>query len=207
MDTYEAIRTRRTLRDFSDIPIPSETLRRILNAGLQAPTNDHLRRWEFVVVDDRLARARLLRVTDMTDPAECDQMLDGFGMTDSIQRAMYHAAMPRQFSMLYRAGSLILPFFRQREPLLHPSSLSSLNEFASIWCCIENMLIAAAAEGIFGVTRIPMPEETEHIQKCLAHPPEYVMPCYIALGYPTKDAMFPLQKPISLDSRLHHNRW
>ena len=96
-------------------------------------------------------------------------MLDGFGMTDEVQRNMYHEAMPRQFSMLYNAGCLILPFFRVREPLLQPSSLSSLNDFASIWCCIENILIAAASEGILGVTRIPMAEESEHIKKIVRH--------------------------------------
>ena len=59
-------------------------------------------------------------------------MLNGFGMTDEVQRDMYRAAMPRQFSMLYNAGCLIPPFFKVREPLLQPSSLSSLNDFASI---------------------------------------------------------------------------
>lgn len=51
---------------------------------------------------------------------------------------------------------------------MQPTSLSSLNEFASIWCCIENILLAAASEGIFGVTRIPMKEELEHIKKKLS---------------------------------------
>ena len=79
---------------------------------------------------------------DMTDKGECEAMLDGFGMTDKVQRDMYREAMPRQFSMLYNAGCLMLPFFKVKEPLLKPSSLSSLNDFASIWCCIENMLLA-----------------------------------------------------------------
>lgn len=207
METLDAIHARRTLRDFAPKPIAPDTLNRILGAGLCAPTNDHLRRWEFVVVDDRQMRARLLRVEDMTSHEACEQMLDGFGMTDADQRAMYHAAMPRQYSMLASAPRLILPFFRLREPLLRPTSLSSLNEFASIWCCIENILIAAADEGIFGVTRIPMPEESEHIQKTLGHPTNYAMPCYIALGYPAENAVRPIQKAIHIKDRLHLNHW
>ena len=207
METYAAIHARKTLRDFSPKPIPSDILERILEAGLCAPTNNHLRQWEFVVVEERRERARLLRVENMTSREACERMLDGFGMTDADQRAMYHMAMPRQFSMLYSAASLILPFFRLREPLLRPTSLSSLNEFASVWCCIENILIAAASEGIFGVTRIPMPEESEHIQKTLGHPLEYAMPCYIALGYPAENAVRPVQKNIDLKDRLHLNHW
>ena len=164
MDVYEAIRARRTIRDFEDRQVGMGTIERIIDAGLKAPTNNHLRQWEFVIVNGKEERANLLRVENMTSRDECEQMLDGFGMTDEVQRNMYREAMPRQFSMLYNAGCLILPFFKIREPLLQPSSLSSLNDFASIWCCIENMLLAAASEGLLGVTRIPMAEESEHIK-------------------------------------------
>lgn len=142
-----------------------EVIKKILSAGLKAPTNNHLRQWEFVIINDKKERLRVLKLEDMTNPDDCDKMLDGFGMTDTDQRGMYHIAMPKQFSMLYNSGCLILPFFKLREPLLQPTCLSSLNEFASIWLCIENILLAAAAEGIFGVTRIPMTEELEHIKK------------------------------------------
>lgn len=194
MDVYEAIRARRTIRDFEDRQVGMGTIERIIDAGLKAPTNNHLRQWEFVIVNGKEERANLLRVENMTSRDECEQMLDGFGMTDKVQRNMYREAMPRQFSMLYNAGCLILPFFKIREPLLQPSSLSSLNDFASIWCCIENMLLAAASEGLLGVTRIPMAEESEHIKTAVGHPENYVMPCYIALGYPAKNASVPAQK-------------
>ena len=207
MNVYEAITARRTIRDFEDKSIKQAVIERILGAGLKAPTNDHLRRWEFVLVDGKEERAKLLRVKNMADKDECDKMLDGFGMTDAVQRNMYHEAMPRQFSMLYNAACLILPFFKVREPLLQPTTLSSLNEFASIWCCIENILIAAASEGIFGVTRIPMTEESEHIKAVIRHPDNYVMPCYIALGYPAKNASRPAQKDIQARERIRINSW
>ena len=59
------------------------------------------------------------------------------------------------------------------------------------------MLLAAASEGILGVTRIPMAEESEHIKTAVGHPENYVMPCYIALGYPAKNASVPAQKSIA----------
>ena len=90
---------------------------------------------------------------------------------------------------------------------MKPSCLSSLNEFASIWCCIENILLAAASEQILGVTRIPMEEELKYIKETLKHPDNYTMPCYIALGYPSKDAKLPVQKAINIEDRLHFNHW
>lgn len=207
MNIYEAIKARRTIRDFEDRPVAMPVIERIIDAGLKAPTNNHLRQWEFVVVNAKEERAKVLRVKNMTNRDECEKMLDGFGMTDEVQRDMYREAMPRQFSMLYNAGCLILPFFKVRGPLLQPSSLSSLNDFASIWCCIENMLLAAASEGILGVTRIPMAEESEHIKTVVGHPENYVMPCYIALGYPAKNASMPVQKEIHAKDRIHINSW
>lgn len=207
MELYEAIEKRRTIRDFEDRPIDMDTVKKILSAGLKAPTNNHLREWEFVIVNDKKERSKVLNLEDMTSYEECEKMMDGFGMTDEDQRGMYHIAMPKQFSMLYNSGCLILPFFKLREPLMKPTCLSSLNEFASIWCCIENILLAAASEGILGVTRIPMTDELEHIKKTVNHPDNYTMPCYIALGYPGKNLKLPIQKVINVDDRIHINHW
>lgn len=205
MELYEAIEKRRTIRDFQDKPVKLEIIKRILTAGLKAPTNNHLREWEFVIVNDKNERLKILNLKDMTSYAECEKMMDSYGMTDSDQRGMYHIAMPKQFSMLYNSGCLILPFFKLREPLMHPTCLSSLNEFASIWCCIENILLAATSEGILGVTRIPMEEELNHIKNTIGHPDNYAMPCYIALGYPKEDAKLPIQKVINIEDRIHIN--
>lgn len=207
MELYEAIERRRTVREFEDRPVEEKITKKIIAAGLRAPTNNHLREWEFVIVNDKKERLRVLNLKDMTSYEECEKMMDSFNMTDSDQRGMYHIAMPKQFSMLYNSGCLILPFFKLREPLMQPSCLSSLNEFASIWCCIENILLAAAEEGLQGVTRIPMDEELKHIKKIINHPDTYAMPCYIALGYPKKDAKLPIQKTINVSSRIHINKW
>ena len=101
MELYEAIEKRRTIRDFEDKPVDMEVIKKILSAGLKAPTNNHLRQWEFVIINDKKERLRVLKLEDMTNPDDCDKMLDGFGMTDTDQRGMYHIAMPKQFSMLY----------------------------------------------------------------------------------------------------------
>ena len=43
MELYEAIYKRRIVRDFKDIPVSDEILEKIISAGMQAPTHDHLR--------------------------------------------------------------------------------------------------------------------------------------------------------------------
>jgi nitroreductase len=208
MGVYEAILTRRTVRDFQDREIDLEIIERILDAGLHAPTNNHLREWEFVVVNDKAARLNLIdRVRKGITKEELVALLDDWECFDPVQREMYVDGVPKQYKMLLTAGCLIIPCFRQRRPLLQPSSLSALNGFASIWCCIENILLAAAAEGIYGVTRIPFDEEIGYLKELLRCPADYEIPCYLALGYPAENAPRIKQLPIKAKDRMHFNAW
>ena len=53
MDFYEVLEKRRTYRDFSDREVSDEVLKRVIGSAFKAPTNDHLRQLEFVVVRGR----------------------------------------------------------------------------------------------------------------------------------------------------------
>lgn len=52
MDFYEVVNSRRSVREFQRKPIEEDKLQRILEAGLKAPTHNHLREWEFILVKD-----------------------------------------------------------------------------------------------------------------------------------------------------------
>jgi nitroreductase len=208
MDTYEAIASRRSTREFEEREIDEQTLKKIINAGLCAPSNNHLREWEFIVVQDPAARIKIIdKVQKNHTKKGIEAWLDSWNSTDPVQRACYLAAVPKQYKMLLTAGCLILVCFRQPWPLLKPDSLSALNLFASIWCCIENMLLAAAAEGIQGVTRIPFPPEVTHIKQVCRIPPDYEIACYLALGYPSGQTQRIKQHRVSAEQKIHRNTW
>lgn len=60
MDFYEVLEKRRTYRDFSDREVSDEILKRVIGAAFKAPTNDHLRQLEFVVVRGRENIAKII---------------------------------------------------------------------------------------------------------------------------------------------------
>lgn len=208
LDIYEAIKLRRTVRDFKDEKIEITMIKKILNAGLLAPTNDHMRSWNFVIMNDPAAKLELIKlvVKDRTEK-QAITTLDNWGLVDRSQREMYIDAIPKQYKMLLNCGCLIVPCFQQTEPLLEPSKLSSLNGFASIWCCIENILLSAVAEGIYGVTRIPGDDELTHIKTILNIPDDYEVPCYLALGYPAENLKELRQNFVNVEERMHFNQW
>lgn len=209
MDLYEAIKKRRTIRDFEDKEVDHEVIEKIIQAGLKAPTNDHMRNWEFVVISDKEEKAKLIATLPKNmSKSDTVAILDHWKLTDEKQRKMYMDGIPKQFTMLYNASCLILPFFKQDWPLLHPESISSLNPFASIWMCIENILLAATAEGLYGVVRIPAAEgESEYIKQIIGHPDNYIMPCYISLGYLKSDAIIHEQYEYDAKEKIHINKW
>lgn len=208
MELYEAIEKRRTVRDLQDKPIPLDILKKILNAGLKAPSNDHLRRWEFILIQEKAKRGELARFVDAPETKDgAIEIVNRWGLTDPLQRDAYIDAIPKQHTMIVNTGCLIVPCFFYEGSILKPETLSSLNPLASIWCCIENMLLAAAAEGIFGVTRIPFEEERKQLRKALKVPDNYEIPCYLSLGYPREGSTHIAQHKVCVEDRIHFNTW
>jgi nitroreductase len=53
METWDALTSRRNVREFADRAIDSSTLDQILEAGRRAPSSRNWQPWDFVVVTDR----------------------------------------------------------------------------------------------------------------------------------------------------------
>lgn len=53
MDLFEAIRTRRSIRNYTGDPIPREDLETIVDAARLAPSGSNQQPWDFIVVTDR----------------------------------------------------------------------------------------------------------------------------------------------------------
>ena len=52
MDTFEAIRTRRSVRQYTGESIPREELEQIVDAGRLAATGSNRQPWDFIVITD-----------------------------------------------------------------------------------------------------------------------------------------------------------
>ncbi len=102
---------------------------------------------------------------------------------------------------------MIVPLFKQKTDILHPENLSHLNGYASIWCCIENMLLAITAEGYASALRIPLGDEEEWARNVLNFPEDYLMPCFLAVGKTSANSSRVAQKEYSISERIHKNVW
>ncbi len=62
METWDAITSRRNVRQFTDRPLADEDLDRILEAGRRSPSSRNTQPWDFVVVTDRRQLQELAKV-------------------------------------------------------------------------------------------------------------------------------------------------
>lgn len=208
MEFYQVLENRRTIRDFSNKEVSDEILNRVLDAAFKAPTNDHLRQFEFIVVrgQENISRVIAPLVKNMEKFKDLVFEVDDSGDKDKMR--MFADALPKQQKMLMESGLLILPFFHQKQcPLLKPVEQSSLNFFASAWCALENMLLAATAEGLDTVFHIPVSDEAEQIKRIVNAPEEYEFTCLLTMGYRAENAFLPKQKGINVVDRIHNNAW
>ena len=53
METWDAIRARRNVRQFADRPLAEADLEQILEAGRRAPSSRNWQPWDFVLVTER----------------------------------------------------------------------------------------------------------------------------------------------------------
>lgn len=199
MEFYDVINARRSIRQFEDKEIPRDILERILNAGLKAPSSNHQRRWELVTLTDKtiihdlaqIVRPYPCRITEPKTP----------------QQEMFKIAYPRQRTMIEECACVILPFFKQKYPMTEDKNGYGLMDYGATWALVENMLLAATAEGLGSVVHIPVKKEPEQIKAFLNIPDGWYLPTLVILGYASPDAETPAQVKATVENKVHWNKW
>lgn len=67
MDFTEVIRTRRSIRSYSDQPVPEDALKRVLEAAHVAPSANNTQPWHYIVVRDTEKRQALAQLSANQD--------------------------------------------------------------------------------------------------------------------------------------------
>jgi nitroreductase len=205
VEFYEAVRKRRTVREFDARPVEVEKIRRVLEAGLRAPANAHLKDWEFILLRDPENRKRALvdalKARDLKDKKGVEELIKT--MPYEELKEVYRKSLPIQLTMMLEALELLIVYYKMRKPLGEAKSMFELNNLASAWCCIENIVLAMAAEGLYGCTYSPY--NTAGLKDYLGLPKDMEIAVLIPIGYPKHEPAG--REPENLEKRLHIDKW
>ena len=207
MEFYEAVGERRTTRQFLKKDVDFDAVKRILAAGNKAPTWDHNRNWRYIILrtdeEKEYAFAEAKKTAERFNAEKYLNMPRAYPIT--LGQKMYGYAVPRQFTMLQEAPYVVIPLFKAKE--LSGDGVSRLNPFATIWCVIENIFLAAAAEGLSCSMRIPLDKEHDAVKTRLKVPPTYRIPAFIGIGYADPAEPRLEQNCPDLEQQMRFGRW
>ncbi len=132
MDVYEAITSRRSITRFKPDPIPKETLEKILNAALWAPSKLDLQNWYFVVLGGKSKKDFSLMLQ-----AEFTRLL-----TSAQASPLFKAWATEWFLQALEQAPILVLAFSDR-----PIS-EDLDYALSVAAAVQNLMLAAWDEGI-----------------------------------------------------------
>ena len=207
MELYEAMYKRKTVRKFLEKEVDFDAVKRILEAGNRAPTWNHNRNWSYIVLRTEEEKAYAFEhAKKIAEKFDAEKYLNApRPYPTTLAQKMYAYAMPRQYTMLKDAPYVIIPVFKSKE--LNGEYVSKLNPFSTIWCVIENIFLAATAEGMACSMRIPLNEEHNIVKAKLKVPPTYMIPAFIGIGYADPNEKELEQNVANLEKQLHFGKW
>lgn len=183
MDVLEAIRTRRSVSVYCADPVPREMLRIILEAATWAPNHRHNEPWFFHVVEGD-ARARL------ADRLAAASRADGLG--DKARGKIEKTAE----RVRHTPAIVFVETFRADDPL------DTEENYAAACCAVQNLLLAAHAQGLGAIWRTGVPCEHPAVKAFLALAPDAKLVAAVFLGFPASPAQAQSRRPLGERARF-----
>jgi len=164
MDFYEVIEKRRTIRVFKQAA-SEEALRKIILAGTKSLSAENEQPWEFITVDDP-------KIIDQIAERKYQQNL---------------TVSPQRYGPGTTQADIDEKAMKQRKTYENCSVVAVCHKkgyyyAVSTWMCIENMALAAAAEGLGIVPSTFWEGHVEGVEELLGIPEGYALAAVMLIG-------------------------
>jgi nitroreductase len=199
-DLFEIIRTTRSMRRLKSDPVPSELIRKILEAGVCAPSGGNMQRWRFLVIRDTKVKetvgALYKRAWDEQVAPRYRAGEPAPGMSRErflrlLDAAEYLAAH------IHEAPVWIVPCLEGGTPMRTSGS--------SIYPAVQNMLLAARALGLGTTLTTLYLQFEQEAEAALGLPPGVHSYALLPLGYPL--GRFGPVRRVPLADVVYEERW
>jgi nitroreductase len=174
MDVLAAIHRRRSIRAYTDQPVPDDLLWQVIEAGTWAPSSGNMQAWEFVVVKDLEARRRLVATTD----------------AGIVSRA----GVKTQEWILDAPVVIVVCFDVKRMTARYGTKGRELLTRLDCMGAVQNMLLAATHFGLGACCVVGF--FPDQLQAALPIPRELTPILLVTLGYPKEQPPPPYRLPV-----------
>jgi len=172
MDTFEAIFSRRSVRQYKETPVPDEVLNRVLEAARRAPSWANTQCTRYVIVKDPQTKALLADCLNKGNPA-----------TEAIRKApVVIVACAELGKSGYYKGS---------------AATDRGDWFMfDVGIAMQNLVLAAQAMGL-GTVHVGLIPDSTRVDAVIGLPDGVVSVEMTPLGYPSAESKSPPRKELS----------
>ncbi len=184
LDFYNDIRRRRTVRDFSDRPVPRDVIETCLLAAGTAPNGANRQPWRFVVVGNPELKTRIREAAE----EEEREFYSGRAPKEWLE-ALAHLGTDEHKPFLERAPWLIVIFAESWERAPDGGKAKNYYVTESVGIATGMLITALHHAGLATLTHTPSPMK---FLNGVLHRPENERPFLVlVVGYPEDGATVP----------------
>jgi coenzyme F420-0:L-glutamate ligase/coenzyme F420-1:gamma-L-glutamate ligase len=191
-DFYRLITDRRSVRRYRPDPLEPALIERLLHAAAWAPSAHNRQPWRFAVVTGPAAKEQLASM--MGARLRADRTRDG-DPDDAIE-----ADVRRSYTRITSAPCVIVVCLTMEDMDTYPderrSSAEHLMAVQGVALAIQNLLLAASAEGLGACWMCAPLFCPETVGEALGLPPGWNSQGLITLGYPASRGKEPVRRPL-----------
>ncbi len=181
---YNQVKQRRTVRDFSDKPVPKEVIENCIRAAGTAPSGANLQPWHFVVVSDPKIKKQI-RIAAEEEEKEF--------YTNRAPKEWLDALAPlgtdEHKPFLEKAPHLIVIFSKSYDVLSDRTKVKQYYSQESTGIACGILITAIHNAGLVSLTHTPSP--MNFLNKILERPSNERPFLLLVVGYPANDAKVP----------------
>jgi iodotyrosine deiodinase len=175
---------RRSVREFSDRPVPQSIIENCIRAGATAPSGANMQPWHFVAVSDATVKSRIREESEKVEQAFYTQNATKNWVKD-LEPLGTHAKKP----FLETAPYLIV-IFSQRYGLL-PDGSKQKHYYVTESVGIATGILITAIHHAGLVSLTYTPSRMAFLSRILTRPKNEKPFLILAVGYPADDAVVP----------------
>ena len=182
---FDLVGNVRAMRRLKSDPVPMETIWKVLNAGVQAPSGQNTQPWRFVLVSDperkkwfaeryALAIETRFKVTSGVEGRNENpgrQLKALYYQMDHMSEAPY---------LLLVCGKCDWPFKVRQEDRIGEGPPN----YGAVYPCVQNILLACRALGLGAALTTMHQVFEEELHEYFAIPQDYGVVVTIPIGYP-----------------------
>ena len=188
---YDQIQKRRTVREFSDRPVPKEIIENAIRSAGTAPSGANMQPWHYVVVSDPVLKKQMREAAE-----EEEREFYEHRASEEWLKALEPLGTDDHKEFLEKAPWLIVVFLKKFTFNEHGNRFKNYYTSESVGISCGLLLSALHFSGLATLTHTPSP--MKFLNKLLERPKEERAYMIIVAGYPDEAAEVPVIGKLSL---------